>query len=403
MNRWLDSQFKRYPDTFRNIQITAYSSFAGEKPRSIQERKRNKSFATAIFSERDLLHDHSGLACLVPQDVFRFTMLRKPVDRLISQLKDFRRLEPHQYAHHQPNIREIHSDIKKLPLTDYLEKHALKNGPFRHFFDNYLVRAVSQNRIGILSNDHHDAGAFLPTAIETLDKDFEFVGILEQKQMTWKLLSAFLGWAPPQDWPVLNKTDPDSSSQKEIEAAKDILAELTKYDETLYRHACRLFENTKEKMATQIGDEFPPDVASSRLRSLQAKYTESGMMYDMNQPITGAGHTGRHTDQEGHSWIWTDPTQPFTLFMPVPPNTDLTVFLRILAYGNDTIRDQMTVLIDGKPVTHKLEKGPDCKDFLVTTHHSVRSFLRLELLVNSGADVNIPGADGVRIDAYGWR
>lgn len=403
MNLWLDSQFCAYGDDFRKIQLAAYSSFTEEPLHSVRERKRKQAFASAIYSERDLVHDHSGLACLVPKGTFRFTVLRNPVERLSSQLRDFRRLKPHNYAHHSPAIREIHSDISTLPLRQYLEKHARKNGPFRHFFDNYMVRAIAHNRVGVLCNDFHDASAFLQVAIETLEQDFEFVGLLEEEQKTREILAASLGWAPQNSWPVLNKNKAGSSSSEELEDARDILAELTAMDERLYSHARDLFEYSKKCVSDNTEASFERDFVSSRLNGMKAEYSEVGMMFDMRQPITGSGHLGRRTNQEGRSWVWTDAAQTFTLYMPTPPNRALTIFLRILEYGNDTFRDNLIVSIDGNPVEHRFAKGPKCKELLKLEHSSMQEYLRLDIGIKPDAMAGITGREGVRIDAYGWQ
>ncbi len=403
MNLWLDSQFADYGDSFREIQIAAYSSFTEEENHSIRERKRKQAFANAIMAERDLVHDHSALACLVPQGTFRFTVLRSPLDRLLSQVSDFRKLKPHDYAHHPPAIRQVHSDINIMPLGEYFEKHALKNGPFRHFFDNYMVRALAHNRLGVLCNDHADASIFLPIAMETLDKDFEFVGLLEEDRMTRTLLAATLGWAPVSDWPILNRRSLGAALQKEVDEAKDILAELTKWDQQLYDHAGFLFQQYRQNLGDYSDVDFENTFASKRLRELKAKFTDTGMIYDMGQPITGAGHLGRRSGQDGRPWVWTDIAQTFTLYMPVPAGTATTIFLRILEYGDDQFRDALSLSIDGAPVQHALSDAASCRDLLTAHYRTTRDFARVELTIDPEIGKTATHPRGVRIDAYGWR
>jgi len=403
MNLWLDSQFPDYGDSFRDIQIAAYSSFTEEENHSIRERKRKQAFANAIMAERDLVHDHSALACLVPQGTFRFTVLRSPLDRLLSQVSDFRKLKPHDYAHHPPAIRQVHSDINIMPLGEYFEKHALKNGPFRHFFDNYMVRAIAHNRLGVLCNDHADASIFLPIAMETLGKDFEFVGLLEEDRMTRTLLAASLDWAPVSNWPILNRRSLGAALQKEVDEARDILAELTKWDQQLYDHARFLFQQYRRKLGDYTNVEFETHHASTRLRDLKAKFTETGMMYDMGQPITGAGHLGRRAGQDGRPWVWTDVAQTFTLYIPVPAGAATTIFLRILEYGNDGFRDALKLSIDGAPVPHTLSNAPDCKDLLNADCRTTRDFVRLDLSIDPEIAKTAAHPRGLRIGAYGWQ
>jgi hypothetical protein len=403
LNLWLDSQFPAYGDSFREVQIAAYSSFAEEQNHSIRERKRKQAFANTIMAERDLVHDHSALACLVPQGTFRFTVLRSPLDRLLSQVSDFRKLKPHNYAHHPPAIRQVHTDINIMPLGEYFEKHALENGPFRHFFDNYMVRAIAHNRVGVLCNDHADASIFLPIAIETLDKDFEFVGLLEEDRMTRTLLAASLGWAPVSNWPILNRRGLDAALQKEVDEAGDILTRLTEWDQKLYDHARFLFQQYRQSFGDFSDVDFETDFASKRLRDLKAKFTETGMMYDMSQPITGSGHLGRRAGQDGRPWVWTDSAQTFVLYAPVPAGTATTVFLRILEYSDDGFRDALSLSIDGTPVRHTLSNAPDCKDLLTAECRTTRDFVRLELTIDPEIAKNAAHPRGLRIDAYGWQ
>ncbi len=412
MNLWLDSQFPAYPDDFRQIQLAAYAGFGDEPNRHLRERRRKRAFAASILAARDLVHDHAALAGLVPAGTFRMTVLRRPVDRLLSQLADFRRLKPHDYAHHPPEVRQVHADIHDMEIGPYLEKHALSAGPFRHFFDNYMVRAIAHNRLGALCNDLPDAGALLPAAIETLARDFDLVGVLEREFALRQRLARAFGWAPPTGWPVLNRGRPDEALQRQQDDARDILEHLTAADMRLYRTACEL-SGTNPDAAPDAARDATPDTAADTtaferhharrtLGRLRARPSDLGMLYDMGQPIVGSGHRGRRCNGEGRCWCWSDAGQALTLYIPVPAGIPVTVFLRVLEYGDEGYRDRLAVSVDGTPVGHELARAPRCRDLLRLACRPRRDFLRLELRIGADETGRPARGNGLRIDAYGW-
>lgn len=399
LNRWLDGQFPHYEDNFRQIQITAYSAFADEPNRFVGQRRKMQAFAQSIFAARDLCHDHSGIAAHVPDGTFRFTVLRDPSARLLSQIGDFRRMSDTTIAEHPPAVRAVLTDAKTLRVKDFLHKHGRKSGPYLHFLNNYMTRAIAHNRVGIMATTHPDAKALVPVALETLERDFDFVGLLSEIERTQALLAAQLGWMPPQDVPVLNEGKGKLIKADESEEAAEILAEINTEDEVLLAFGRKLFERASARIGQVDLTTFERDAASARMGALHAKTDSTMMWHGMDQPINAAGHSGRHANPKGHCWVWTSARATFTLYMPAPAGLELTLSVRCLETSDDGILDRLSVAIDGAPAPHRVRRGPGQQIWIDVDHEpGARDFARFEIRTPDGTVDR-----ALRIDRYGWR
>ena len=224
------------------VQQVAYSSFGDEQNRAMRNQKCLRKFAQDALERRTVLYDHAPLAGLVPDGVLRFTMLRRPRPRLVSHIKDWRRFPERQIETFPPQKREAATRVQTQSVSEFISYILSTSSPVRLFFDNYMVRAIAENRIGHLAQDTENAEMLLPIAMDVLSKEFEIVGILEQEEQTRRRLAKLMNWVAPFDLPRLNQTTEDSALSVEIKEAAPMLAKATEHDERLYQHALHLFE-----------------------------------------------------------------------------------------------------------------------------------------------------------------
>ena len=156
------STFNHWLDTLTFDERT--HEFAGYKGYSIVDSRRDStgtmqemvipSLAKAVFHWSDVVHSHGPLRMYAPDNTFCLTMLRDPVQRLISQFLDFRRLRSADTVKSPPDVQECVEDSHCLSLCDFLEKHGQRGG--RRYLDNYMTRALVAGRIGNPIDDTTD-------------------------------------------------------------------------------------------------------------------------------------------------------------------------------------------------------------------------------------------------------
>lgn len=200
-----------------------------------------------------VLRGHFGFGRhdLLPQPCTYITMLRDPVERIIS----------HYYYVLQIPEHELHKKVKGtgMGLAEYV-----RSGISREL-NNGQTRAIS----GLKSD--YDYGENprekLMTAKENLKKYFSVVGLVEKYDESLILLKREFGW----DWPVYTKnnvTKKKVARQKIPGSTIEIIKEYNRLDIDLYEYAVKLFA---EKVRGR-GDGFSEEV--EQFKALNKSYEE---------------------------------------------------------------------------------------------------------------------------------
>jgi hypothetical protein len=409
LNQWLDTLTfdERTNDPnwigswlfgLRNEQATAAQSL------------RDAARAKAVFHWSDVVHSHASLLPYVPPGTFSFTMLRDPVERLVSQVHDWRRLQPSDTEKERPHIRQCVADSQSLPLRDFLERHAYSDG--QGFLNNYMTRALAGGRLGRIVLDVTDAERLLDFAVRSMQEDYHFVGLTEAFDLSRNALCSLLGLPPARAIPKVNQSRPSSRPDAETRAAADILEDLTRTDQALYDKACEQFDRRFRPAADAYDSlAFESAHAGPLLGEVRGRlYGAHGTRYSVRDPILGSGFHGRDGAKSAACAVWTGPECRTTLYMPVPSGIPLCVLLWIRGYAVPRQREQLRVRIDGEPVRHRFEHASGAADLLVAETTAHRDFLRLDIEINETVESGTPGSElhdtrkrGIAFDGYGWR
>ena len=195
--------------------------------------------AKAVFYWSDVVHRHAVLRPDAPPGTFCFTMLREPLQRVVSQVMDWRGLRPADTVFDAPAIRECSLDSQRLSLRALLERHGRGGGQM--VLDNYLTRALAAGRIGRFVLDVADPASLLDCALQSLEEDYDFVGLTERFYPSRNALCALTGLPPVTRLSALNVSRKTEADREEAET-RDILEELTRCDRIVYDRACQLFD-----------------------------------------------------------------------------------------------------------------------------------------------------------------
>jgi hypothetical protein len=410
------STFNRWLDTLTSDERTCDPAWIGSWLLGDRQKEANAPnpaaealVAQAMFHWSDVVHTHAAVRPYAPPGTFCFTILREPVQRLVSQVADWRRLRPSDIANETPAIGELVANSDRLPLRDFLERYGRGTG--RMLLDNYMTRALAAGRIGRAVLNADDAVEVLADALSSLECDYDLIGLTENFDIGRNAFCAAAGLPPAREIPHVNASRGPRETDPEVLAASEILQELTRVDRVVYDRACVLFdERHRQAGETYDTGDFETLHASGMLRDLRGVYCDGATRYSVRSPITGSGFHGRDGARMPDCAVWTGPGTCTTLFIPVPPDMQLSLLLWVRGYAVDRQRDQIRVKVDGRPSVHHFESVEGYEDLLVVDACSSKDFVRLEIEIGETLNSTEAGCEsydqrkrGLSFDSYGWR
>ena len=362
-----------------------------------------------LFHWSDVVHDHAPMRIFVPDNTFCFTVLRDPVQRLLSQISDWRRLNDADTVNSPPELRECVSDSRRMPLGDFLEKHAQREG--RRHLDNYLTRALAASRIGDWIEDAMDPDRMCAAALYTLERDYDLIGLTEQLDLTRNALCAIVGLPPARKIPKINATRLSRHFDPELRGLGDLVKNLTRVDRIIYDRARQIFDRRHRQAAASYDTAaFEAHYADRLLAEARGITFDGTTRFSVKAPIVGSGFHGRDGSGMDACAVWSGPETRMTLYMPTPANMSLTILVWIRGYVVAEQREQLRVRVDGQSIAHRFDYADDYADVLAIDTVSTREFVRLEIDLDETLESGEPGTEyhdkrerGFAFDSYGWR
>lgn len=408
LNRWLDTltfdERTFNEPAWKAAMFVETTSITGEVSETVPP-----AHAKTLFHWSDVVHHHAPLRRYAPENTFCFAVLRDPAPRLVSQVLDWRRLNASDTVGSPPGLRACIADSGRLPLGDFLGKHAQRGG--RTFLDNYLTRAMAAGRTGDQISDAAEPEDLLEVALQSLENDYDLIGLTEHLDLTRNALCAMVGLPPARPIPLLNVTRAANAANPELSGLSHILHRLTRFDQVIYERARQLFgQRHRQTAETYDTAAFETTHASRLLAEARGHYDDGATRFSVRAPIVGSGFHGRDADRTPACAVWSGPDTRATLYIPTPPNLPLSLLVWIRGYADPRQREQIRVQVDGRPVAHHFESAPDHADVLVVETFSAGDFVRLEIDIDETVASGDPGSDwhdprkrGFSFDGYGWR
>lgn len=194
---------------------------------NFQESNQWRSLPQAERDKFDLIigHQHYGHHEFLSRRASYITMLREPVERVLSFYFFVKRYKNHH--------------LYDLGFTD--------ETTLEEFLENKKFIALDNIQTRLLNpqpNKHHPFGSvdeqMFETAISNLDK-IDRVGIVERMSEFLEMLRIAEGWTIPEA-PVQNRTADRPKANDQSEAILERICELNRYDIRLYQAARERFE-----------------------------------------------------------------------------------------------------------------------------------------------------------------
>jgi hypothetical protein len=220
--------------TLQEIIVRHYQGCRGF--RFTGDAERLEAFRSLSQEDRDSFdllqgHVHFGVHELLTRPATYITMLRDPVDRVVSHFH-FVTANPDHYLHRQ---------LGGMTLRDYAVTRA------SHELDNDQVR-------WLCAADHFDvpvgrvSRAMVEEAKWNLANAFEAIGLMERFDESLRCLSAAFGWRDTEPPAKRNANRHRPSLSDVPQETLDAIRRINRYDVELYEFAAGLFEEQVSRL-----------------------------------------------------------------------------------------------------------------------------------------------------------
>jgi len=326
------------------------------------------------FSKYRLVRGHFGYGFyhLLPKKPLFLTMLREPVQHVISIYKHLQRPE---------NGPETAEYFRTHTLEEALDHptlhHRLLNIQTRIVGidrDELAFRTTEEKRTGAEIYDNLPERQLLRIAKKRLN-EFAFIGIVEKYDESLALLSYKFEWTPIPTATRKNvdKTEKPVLNNKIIEKIRKV----TKLDRELYEHGKVIFERRYQAMVKALKEEYYAaelDGLTERQavhKMLQEWYSDTyahknrlraSLHYDFGQVLNGWGWEKRTKNpKSGIIKRWTGPETSSVIDLPLRQDKDLHLRIKLGGYMSKEILDSLEMRVNNQtqpvPLQTVNEKG----------------------------------------------
>ena len=333
------------------------------------------------LSKYKLLRGHFfyGICELLPKKPVYITMLRSPIDRVVS-IYDFWRNTPkewlnkaitdyhiaeevdHDYANEIKKDIITYEKATSLELKDFL----LWGSEIEVGVSNGQTRTIALSSLDQLAQ--FSERELLKLAKEHLD-EFVFLGLVERFQDSMSLLSYTFGWTPIVEYQKLMVTSNRLCREALPQETIDIILEMNQLDVELYQYAQQLFESRfshmkqeliegydKQRYAESTTLDFYRDLTPIQPlleKHYERRYAElptpllQSVDLKFNQVISGWGwHFREGSPEAGTAFRWTGPGTVSTLDLPLATDKDLVIKFRIIGAVTSDILESLTLKVN---------------------------------------------------------
>ncbi|MFQ6678154.1 MAG: sulfotransferase family 2 domain-containing protein [Fidelibacterota bacterium] len=215
--------------TLRDILSKQYSEAVTFENKTLLDIDHN-FIANNKFDKADLKlikgHVYFGIHEYIPQKCAYFSMMRDPIERVISV---------YNYVKNRPNHRD-HIFIRNMSIEDYVQSGR------NLFLDNGQTRLLAGRSTSLEvpfrgMNEEH-----LEQAKESIKNHFILVGLNEKYDETLLMLQKLLNWKTPT-YSIANAVKRGKSTKVLSPQVRKLIAKYNQLDLQLYQHVSELFDD----------------------------------------------------------------------------------------------------------------------------------------------------------------
>lgn len=430
LNNWLDTLVpsdrarpaERGPEFTASFPDTSWlTQTIGVRQPTLQ--LRDVQLGREARSGWDVIHDHNPGVVTARGNAYQIVILRHPVERFLSCLRDWRRLGDHDIAGAPERERDIRQAARELAADEFVHQfgdHLVFKEMFQdiqmHNLRNAALYALPRSRLAACEaetrHDHSEQAFNLALAKTALLELFDMVGVTESLDLVAQCVARDLGAAPPALLDRHNATAADSTRDLLSEASRQRLMDCNQADLDLYHTAqIRLADLSRRPYDEAT---FEAEGLPLRLAQLSPQQTHVGRSFSMNDQIVGAGFHGRDARGTHLVNVWTGPGTRSILYMPVPPDEYISAFLDIGGYMENPEagfhRSAIRIVCDGVDTAFFKQPAEGLCERIILPIRTTRPFVKIEIILGrdtwTAKEIGLPPADvrrrGIGLRGYGY-
>lgn len=367
-----------------------------------------------LFSERgrdaraywDVIHDHCPAVTTTDSSTYRVVVLRDPLDRFLSFIRDWRRLSENDLSVLPPAALALRRAALDSD-ADGVVRCAVETGLLASF-----MQCTSLVSAAIHSLPHDvlaDCGA-APRELATraLDSLFDLVGVSERLDDVARCIARDCGACPVESLGRLNQGLADPERDALSAGSLAILEETFAIDRELHRKAAAMLES---RLAQAYGEaDFEARHLERRLAQLTPRFTGGSREFSLDDMIVGCGFHGREASGTEQVTVWTGPGTRSVLYLPVPTDEQLLLSLDISGSIQPSVGASLRIRVDGHDRDFRRVSQGGGIERIVVPVRTTRPYCKMELLVDrtlTPAEAGRAGSDarrlGIALRGYGYR
>lgn len=340
-------------------------------------------------------HFHYDLHTLLPKKPVYITILRDPIERIISHFDQLRRTDDPIWAHIIPK-RETLADFVKVPhpkpafrnyqtrtiarsfnlakIRDSLNRPSLRGllsfspknkSPLDHSLWPESLDKVTGMSLGRWPMPDDE---LLETAKKRLS-EFAFVGLTERFQDSMYLLSYTFGW------PAITRYEKRRVAQHRLQR-KDIPGDIVKaivehnqLDIKLHQYAQQLFEKRFSQMTRDLEKRFSQTAPSLTLPDLLERHYQlccaqkhppiETLYFTFDQAMRGTSWHAAESHPVYGTYRWTGPNPESSIDLPLAAEHDLAIEFSVIHAIAPDILESLSLSVNGEPIALTARKGKE--------------------------------------------
>jgi hypothetical protein len=354
------------------------------------------------LSRWDVIHDHSPAIVTTAPDHYRFVVLRDPVARFLSFLRDWRRCSEADIEGGPPVWREIRAGARVLPADEWIK--LFQRDPLLLVLSSQTYALKSAAVYALPAEGLRRAGkSDLEVARYALQNMFNYVGITEQLDVVANCVARDVGAAVVGAVGRHNRGSADAAKDTLSEQSLDILRSQWSDDFEIYELAKERF---RELSGTPYDEPtFEQQHLQTRLKRLTPRVNGGTREFSLNEQIIGSGFLGREPREGVDVAVRTGPGVRSVLYIPVAPSEDVELFLDIDGPLSTEMERALRIHVDGTPASFRRIAVAASLDRLIIPVTTTRSYCKLEILFDRAASpthaVTEMGQHGICLRSYG--
>lgn len=320
-------------------------------------------------------HFSYNLCIFLTSPLVYITMLRHPVERVISNIRHIQRYPEH------PD----HKLVKSVDLISFVTHPQTQSD-----MSNLQTRMIAPPKGKIVNvflgwaatrND-------LELAKERL-QEFPFFGLTEDFEHSMSLLAYTFGWSPVMNINTLNAAPTPMHMEDYPQAVMDAITEINQIDIELYDYARQLFQTRYNQMLFQLLDQH----YSAHYDGYVPK-TDESIVVDFTKRIPGLGWYPYEVGGKG-GYRWTGPDRTSTLDLILNKSASYIVRLEVLSGVSMEVLKSLRLVVEDRTITlsvQSLPSGALLFQGLVSSNMRLNRVTRFSLCVDrteKGIDLGI--------------